>query len=114
QTSELWRLPLDGSAPTRLLGGQLTHFDAPAFDSTGRYLYFHVSYSTGEGLGLLAAGHRIQRLELASGRLENVRSSEPAELSAETVEALRNTGYAADVGVDLPAALVPALSPDGR
>ncbi len=114
QTSELWKLPLDGSPPTRMLGGQLTHYEAPAFDSAGRYLYFHVSYSTGEGLGLLAAGHRIQRLELASGRLENVRSIEPAELSAETVEALRNTGYAADVGIDLPAALVPALSPDGR
>lgn len=113
QTSELWRLPLDGTAPTRLLGGQLTHYEAPAFDSTGRYLYFHVSYSTGEGLGLLAAGHRIQRLELASGRIENVRSNEPAELSPQAIEALRNTGYAADVGIDPPAALVPALSPDG-
>ncbi len=114
QTSELWRLPLDGSPPARLLGGQLMHYEAPAFDSTGRFLYFHVSYSTGEGLGLLTAGHRIQRLELTSGRVDNVRSSDPAELSPEALEALRNTGYAADVGVDLPAALVPVLSRDGR
>ncbi len=113
QTSELWRLPLDGGAPTRLLAGRLMHYDAPVFSPDGQHLYFQVSYSTGEGLGLLTAGHRIQRMEIASGRVENVRTREPATLSPEFVEALRTTGYAADNAIDPPAAVTPVLSADG-
>jgi len=124
QTSEIWRLPLDGRGPSRLLGTRLMHYDAPSFSPDGRYLYFHVSYSTGDGLGLLTAGHRIQRLELATGHVENVRTSDPTELTPEFVDALRRTdrpdqrshraGYALDNAIDPPAALDPLLSPDGR
>ncbi len=114
QTSELWRLPLDGSAPAKLLGSRLTHYDAPSFSHDGKQLYFHVSYSTGDGLGLLTAGHRLQRMDLASGRVVNVRTNEPTELSPEFIAALRSTGYASDNAVDPPAALNPVLSPDGR
>ena len=113
QTTTLWRFPLDGSAPRELLAGRLMHYDAPAFSPDGKFLYFHVAYSTGEGLGLLTAGHRIQRLELASGRVTNVRSNEPAELSPQYIAALKNTAYAADAGGDEPAALTPQISPDG-
>src|SRR5262245_3623013 len=42
QWSELWRLPLDGSAPTRVLGEKLMHYEAPAFSKDGRWLYYHV------------------------------------------------------------------------
>ncbi|MEZ4586381.1 MAG: amidohydrolase family protein [Gemmatimonadales bacterium] len=113
QIAELWELPLDGGTPKRLLGDKLTQYDSPRYSRDGKYLYFQVSYSTGEGLGMLFAGHRIQRLELATGKVENVRSSEPAELSPEYVEALRRTGWAADNAIDPPAALAPEPSPDG-
>ncbi|MEO8451006.1 MAG: amidohydrolase family protein [Gemmatimonadota bacterium] len=113
QTMELWRLPLAGGKPVRLLGGRLMHYDGPAFSRDGRYLYYHISYSTGEGLGLLTAGHRIQRLELATGKVENVRTKESAKLSPEFIAALKATAYASDVGIDPPAALMPAVSADG-
>ncbi len=114
QMSELWTLPLDGGEPRRLLGQALSHYDAPRFSADGKYLYFQVSYSTGEGLGMLTAGHRLQRLELATGAVTNVRTSGPAELSPAYVEALRRTGWAEDNDIDPPAALAPAVSPDGR
>lgn len=113
QTSELWRVPLDGGAPTRLRGAELTHYDAPAFSPDGRFLYYHVSWSTGEGSGLLFAGHRIQRLELATGRVDDVRDVRPRVDSA-YVASLRRTGYAQDVPGDPPAALTPLVSPDGQ
>ncbi|HEX9893600.1 MAG TPA: amidohydrolase family protein, partial [Gemmatimonadales bacterium] len=113
QVAEIWELPLDGAEPRRLLADRLTQYDAPRYSPDGKYLYFQVSYSTGEGLGMLFAGHRIQRLELATGTVENVRSSEPAALSPEYAEALRRTGWAADNAIDPPAALAPAPSPDG-
>lgn len=114
QTSELWRLSLEGRPPTRLLGERLMHYEAPTFAPDRRHLYFHVSYSTGDGLGLLTAGHRVQRLDLTSGQVENIRSKEPTTLSPEYVEALRRTGYAADNAIDPPAALTPSVSPDGK
>lgn len=114
QVSELWELPLGEGEPRRLLADRLTHYDAPRFSADGAHLYFQVSYSTGEGLGMLAAGHRVQRMDLATGRVENVRTAEPAELSPEQVEALRRTGWAAENTADPPAALAPAPSPDGR
>lgn len=114
QVSELWELPLAGSEPRRLLADRFSHFDAPRFSPDGGFLYFQVSYSTGEGLGMLAAGHRIQRLDLVTGLVDNVRTAEPAELSAEQREGLRRTGWAAENELDPPAALAPAPSPDGR
>ncbi|HEX4935887.1 MAG TPA: LpqB family beta-propeller domain-containing protein, partial [Gemmatimonadaceae bacterium] len=104
QMGELWRIPLDGTAPTRLLGARLTQYDAPSFSPDGRYLYYQVSFSTGEGAGLLFAGHRIQRLELATGRVDDVRDVRPRVDSA-YIAALQKTGYAQDVPGDPPAAL---------
>ena len=77
-------------------------------------LAISVSYSIGDGLGMRLAGHRIQRLELATGVRTNVRTTDSPELSAEFVKALKAGGYAADVGMDPPAALAPAPSPDGN
>ncbi|HEV8366159.1 MAG TPA: amidohydrolase family protein [Gemmatimonadaceae bacterium] len=114
QTNELWRLSLEGRPPARLLGERLMHYEAPTFSPDGKHLYFHVSYSTGDGLGLLTAGHRIQRLDLTTGKVENVRTNEPTALSAEFVAALRRTAYAADNAIDPPAALTPSVAPDGK
>ncbi len=115
QTMTLWQLPLERGEPRELLGGKLAHYEAPSFSPDGRDLYYHVSYSTGEGNGLLTAGHRIQRLELATGRVANVRGpTEGAELSPAFLEALRRAPYAGDVEGDAPAALTPELSPNGR
>jgi Tol biopolymer transport system component len=114
QITSLWLLPVDGGEPQELLSGTLAHYHAPAFSPDGRYLYYHVSYSTGEGLGLLQAGHRIQRRDMTSGQVENVRRTEPAELSAKFLQELRDTRYASDLPGDAPASLTPAISPDGR
>ena len=114
QVAEIWELPLDGTAPRRLLGERLTQYDSPRYTRDGKSLYVQVAYSTGEGLGMLFAGHRIQRLDLATGRLENVRTTEPAELSAAYRQTLRETGWAADNAIDPPAAVAPEPSPDGR
>ncbi len=114
QTMALWRLPLDGTQPRQLLGRRLTHYDAPSLAPNGQHLYYHVSYSTGEGMGLLTAGHRIQRLDLTNGGVVNVRASGAAEPDSAFLTALRRTAYAGDVEGDAPAAMVPEISPDGR
>jgi Tol biopolymer transport system component len=112
QYKEMWLLPLDGGAPKAILSGRLEHYESPRFSPDGKYLYYHVSYSIGEGLGMLLAGHRLQRLELATGQRTNVRTTDPTQLSPEFVAALKSGGYASDVGIDPPAALAPAVSPD--
>ncbi len=115
QTMALWQLPLERGQPRELLGDKLTQYEAPSFSPDGRALYYHVSYSTGEGNGLLTTGHRIQRLELATRRVTNVRGpTQRAQLSPQFLEALRRAPYAGDVEGDAPAALTPELSPDGR
>jgi len=113
QTTSIWLLPLDEQEPQEVSSGHLTHYWAPTFAPDGR-LYYHVSYSAGEGLGLLHAGHRIQRQDLPTGEVENVRRDEPVELSAEFQAALAGTGYAADVLGEEGATLNPEVSPDGR
>jgi Tol biopolymer transport system component len=115
QTMALWQLPLDGGEPRQLLGESLTHYEAPSFSHDGRALYYHVSYSTGEGNGLLTAGHRIQRLALETRRATNVRGpTDTPQPSPQFLEALRRAPYAGDVEGDAPAALTPEPSPDGR
>jgi Tol biopolymer transport system component len=113
QTTSVWLLPLNGTTPRELLGAPLAHYRAPTYAPDGR-LYYHVAYSTGDGLGLLQAGHRLQRLDPQSGRGDNVRRGGTTELSPEMVEALRSTGYASDVGGEEGAALNPEVSPDGK
>ncbi len=113
QTTSLWLLPLRGGDPRQLLTGHLAHYRAPTFAPDGR-LYYHVAYSTGEGLGLLQAGHRIQRHHMDTGEAENVRREETVELSAEFRAALQRTAYASDVRGEVSAALNPEVSPDGR
>ncbi len=114
QNRTLYRLPLDGGAPTPLIDERLTQPDAPAFSPDGKSLYYQVSYSIGEGLGMLTAGHRIVRLDLESGATANVRAGGSGEPSAEYREALRAGTYAEDVSGDEPAGLTPEVSPDGR
>lgn len=113
QNRTLYRLPAEGGRPEALIDEHLTQPDAPAFSPDGKYLYYHVSYSIAEGLGMLTAGHRILRRETATGRLENVRLAEPAEPTPEFRAALNSGGYATSVGAE-PAVTTPRLSPDGR
>ena len=112
QNRTLFWLPLDGGPPEPLVNERLTQPDSPHFSPDGRYLYYHVSYSIGEGLGMLTAGYRIIRRELATGRSETVRVPGPAEPSLEFRAALKAGGYAADVGNE-PSATTPKVSPDG-
>ena len=65
QNRTLYRLPLGGGAPEPLVDEHLTQPDSPSFSPDGKYLYYHVSYSIAEGLGMLTAGHRILRREAA-------------------------------------------------
>ena len=110
----LWQLPLDGSEPKEILSDQIAHYTAPSFSPDGAYLYFDVVYSTWNGNGLLRAGHRIQRLNWATGEAENIRLDEPVELSAEYIERLNQSGYAAGVSGDRAAAFSPEISPSGQ
>ena len=113
QSRTLFRLPLDGGPPEQLVNERLTQPDSPHFSPDGKYLYYHVSFSINDGLGMLTAGYRIVRRELATGRSETVRVPGPAEPSPEFRAALKAGGYATDVG-DEPAATTPKVSPDGQ
>jgi Tol biopolymer transport system component len=113
QNRTLYRLPLGGGLPEPLIEEQLTQPDAPAFSSDGRHLYYHVSYSIAEGLGMLTAGYRILRRDMTTGQLDNVRYQEPAEPTPEFRAALLAGGYATDVG-ERPSATTPKPSPDGK
>ena len=97
-----------------IMQGQFAHYSAPSYSSDGKHLYFQTEYSTWRGNGLLKAGHRIQRKDMQSGEVVNVRLDEPVELTEEFLASLSATGYAADVAGDNPAALNPEPSPDGR
>ena len=76
----------------------LTQPDSPSFSPDGKYLYYHVSYSIAEGLGMLTAGHRILRREAATGRFKHVRLSGPAEPTPAFRATLKLGGYATSVG----------------
>ncbi|MBM4187957.1 MAG: amidohydrolase family protein [Gemmatimonadetes bacterium] len=114
QNRALFRLPIAGGEPTAIVHENLTQPDAPAFSADGGFLYYQVSYSIDEGLGMLTAGHRIARRELASGADVDVRQGGPAEPGPRYREALRRGTYAGDVEGDEPAALTPKPSPDGK
>ena len=113
QNRTLYRLPLDGGKPEPIIEERLTQPDAPAFSKDGRHLYYHVSYSIAEGLGMLTAGYRILRRDQGTGALENVRLAGPAEPTPEFRAALKAGGYATDVGSE-PSATTPKPSPDGK
>lgn len=113
QNRTLYRLSLGGGEPEKLVDEHLTQPDSPSFSPDGKYLYYHVSYSIAEGLGMLTAGHRILRREAATGRFENVRLSGPAEPTPDFRAALNSGGYATSVG-DEPAVTTPKVSPDGK
>jgi Tol biopolymer transport system component/imidazolonepropionase-like amidohydrolase len=114
QNRTLYQLPVGGGDPIAILDEKLTQPDGPDFSADGAHLYYQVSYSIGEGLGMLTAGHRIVRRVIATGQDENVRRGGPGEPGAAYREALRGGGYATDVEGDEPAALTPKVSPDGR
>lgn len=113
QNRTLYRLTLDGGVPEALIDEHLTQPDAPSFSPDGKHLYYHVSYSIAEGLGMLTAGHRIVRREMATGKLENVRLAGPADPTPEFRAALKSGGYATSVGQE-PAVTTPQVSPDGK
>ena len=113
QNRTLYRIPAAGGEPVALIDEHLTQPDAPSFSPDGKYLYYHVSYSIADGLGMLTAGHRILRRENATGRFENVRLKDPAEPTPEFRAALKSGGYATSVGVE-PAVTTPKVSPDGK
>jgi hypothetical protein len=73
-----------------------------------------VAYSTWNGNGLIKAGHRIQRRDMETGEVINVRLDEPAEVTDTLLAALSSTTYAEDVPGDNLAGLTPEPSPDGR
>ncbi len=113
QNRTLYRLPVAGGEPVALIDEHLTQPDAPSFSPDGKYLYYHVSYSIAEGLGMLTAGHRILRREIATAQLDNVRLTGPADLTPEFRTALNAGGYATSVGEE-PAVTTPKVSPDGK
>lgn len=105
--TEIWSVPVDGSAarllvrPSNDAGPPVEVFGAPAFSADGRHLYFHRSLAS-VCHPLKRSHYRIQQLELATGKVVDVRPQAVTATDCET-EALQTE-----------AETEPHPSPDGR
>ena len=92
--AEIWRFPLDGSEPKQLVAhdGQQRHW--PSVSKDGVHVYFHTMNSMGQL-------HRLQRLKLSTGIIENVTKQKSRPLTYPT--------YAPPLGE-----AAPEIGPNGR
>lgn len=69
RTNSLWKFPLDGSAPVKLVGGEMLVYN-PSVSPDGRYLYYHRSSKPviAEGYYKIGTLHHLRRLDLRTGR----------------------------------------------
>lgn len=97
-TTELWSFPLSGAAPVRLFEDDpAKNFPGAAEPSRdGRFVYFHAT----TGGGPVSDRWNLRRLEVASGRIDNVTAIKRAP----------DLGY----GSKSLAEFAPKPSPDGR
>lgn len=107
--TEIWSIPVDGSTPRALVkpandsGLPAEQFGAPSFSPDGRFLYFQRSVSSFCAPGFKSSRYRLQRLELASGHITDVRPPEADAVSDCETERLRTANETE-----------PHVSPDGR
>lgn len=114
RTMTLWRLPIGGGEPTEVRAERGQHFTSPAFSPDGADLYHQTAYSTWFGKGMLKAGHRLQKLDVAEGVPANVRLDGPPTPTPEFQDALDRTLWAEDMEGEGPATMAPLPSPNER
>ena len=111
----IWNFPLDGSNPSKMLGDTFVHYYEPTYSADGRYLYFHTGFAARRALPLEQIAHRLQRLEIASGVIENLRPR-PDDSAVQTSEETADTWALTFAKNEdpYPAEISPAVSPDGN
>jgi Tol biopolymer transport system component/imidazolonepropionase-like amidohydrolase len=113
RAASIWRLPIDGGAPTPLLRGELDQFYAPAPSRDGKTLFFHQSAMAFAGLSIAQTGFRLRRLDLVSGQIDDVL---PPARQADATASQRGGKWQAQFG-DVTTqgdTIEPQPSPDGR
>jgi Tol biopolymer transport system component len=79
KTAEIWRFPLGGGTPVKVLGTADTQVWSPSPSSDGKYLYYHQATApivSADGLYKTSDQHHLRRLDLASGVTEFVTAPE--------------------------------------
>jgi len=79
KTAEIWRFPLDGGEPTKLLGTADTQVWSPSPSSDGKYLYYHQATApivSADGFYKISDQHHLRRLDLGTGLAETVTAPE--------------------------------------
>ena len=79
KAAEIWRLPLDGSAPGKLVGAADIQVWTPAPSRDGRHLYYHQASApivAADGYYKISDEHHIRRIDLVSGRTEAITRAE--------------------------------------
>jgi Tol biopolymer transport system component len=79
KTAEIWRFPLAGGPPAKLLGTPETQVWSSSPSKDGRYLYYHQATApivSADGFYKISDQHHLRRLELATGRTEFVGAPE--------------------------------------
>jgi Tol biopolymer transport system component len=99
RTNAIWKFPLDGSAPSKLAGGDMLVW-TPSVSPDGRHLYYHRSSKPviGEGYYKVGTLHHLRRLDLQTGR------DEPLTVAGTRRYYHREPYYE----------FAPGVSPDGR
>jgi imidazolonepropionase-like amidohydrolase/Tol biopolymer transport system component len=101
KSAEIWRFPLSGEPPVKLLGTPETQVWCPSPSSDGRFLYYHQATApivSADGFYKISDQHHLRRLDLATGWTESVTAPESR------LYYRRNPFYEA----------APAISGDGR
>jgi imidazolonepropionase-like amidohydrolase/Tol biopolymer transport system component len=79
KTAEIWRFPLSGAAPTKLLGTSETQVWCPSASGDGAYLYYHQASApivSADGFYKISDQHHLRRLDLRTGLTEFVTAPE--------------------------------------
>jgi Tol biopolymer transport system component len=113
RAASIWRLPIDGGSPTALLQGKLDQFYAPAPSRNGKTLFFHQSEMAFGGLSIAQTTFRLRRMDLASGRIEDVLPSAPPVDAAASETGGKWQAQFGDVTTQGDT-VEPQPSPDGR
>lgn len=79
KTAEIWRCPLTGEPPVKLLGTPETQVWSPCPSSDGHYLYYHQATApivSADGFYKISDQHHLRRLDLRTGLTEFVTAPE--------------------------------------
>ncbi len=79
KTAEIWRFPLDGAPPEKLLGTPDTQVWSASPSADGRYLYYHQASApivSADGFYKISDQHHLRRLDLERGHGEAVTAAE--------------------------------------